>query len=94
MMGEKAAWLKNLRTNPRVTIRLGNSTFHGTAHEINDDVERRQAFEAYTETVTLTDYFDYMMYHWGFSTRSKIVRTHRRWFEDGIPVMIKLRSAE
>ena len=94
MMGERAAWLKNVRTNPRVTVRLGRGTLDGSAREITDSVERRRAIDAYVGTVVFADYVDYLVYHWDFPTRSKIVRAHRQYFEDGIPLIIQLESSE
>ncbi|MDP2949661.1 MAG: nitroreductase family deazaflavin-dependent oxidoreductase [Chloroflexota bacterium] len=94
MMGEKASWLKNIRADPEVTLRLGKETFNGTAQEANDSPVRQRAMDAYTGTVTLGDYFDYIAYHWGFPTRSKIVRAHRHWFEDGVPLIIQLEPSK
>ena len=94
MMGEKAAWLKNIRANPVVTVRLGRETLEGSAREIIDPVERQRAMDVYVGTVVFADYADYLTYHWDLPTRSKIVRAHRQWFEDGIPLIIQLESSE
>ena len=93
MMGKKAAWLKNIRANPRVTMRLGKETLNGTAREITDSSERQKAMDAYTGTLVVADYFDYIAYHWGLATREKIVRAHQQWFDDGIPVIVQLESS-
>lgn len=94
MMGERAAWLKNVRANPRVTVRLGRETLDGSAREITDSGERRRATDIYVGTVVFGDYPDYFVYQWGLPTRSKIVRALQQWFEDGIPVIIQLESGE
>jgi deazaflavin-dependent oxidoreductase (nitroreductase family) len=90
MMGERTQWLNNIRANPAVTIRLRDETLHGNARPIVDAEERRRAAEAYVATTGWSDYTDYVAYHWGVPTRAKIERAHRRWFEEGIPVVIEL----
>ncbi len=94
MMGEKAAWLKNIRANPKVTVRLGKETLQGSAWEISDSFEMQRAMEVYTDTVVFADYLDYIVYHWGLPTRLKIVRAHRQWFEEGIPLIIQVESSK
>jgi len=90
MMGERADWLENIRANPQVTIRLGDQTVRGVAREVVDAGERQRAAELYIGTTQASDYLDYAVYHWGFPTRRKIERAHRRWFEEGIAVVIRL----
>lgn len=90
MMGERAAWLQNIRAHPQVTIRLGNQTLRGSAYEVVDPAQKQRAAEVYIGTTNPSDYFDYAVYHWGFPTRAKIERAHRRWFDEGIPVIMEL----
>jgi deazaflavin-dependent oxidoreductase (nitroreductase family) len=90
MMGERTHWLNNIRADPHVTIRLYDETLGGSARQILDADEQRRAAEAYIPTTGWADYSDYFVYHWGFPTRTKIERAHRRWFEQGIPVVIEL----
>lgn len=95
MMGERAAWLKNIRANPQVTIRLGSHTFRGTAREVLEPADKQRAADVYLGTTNPSDYVDYAVYHWGFPTHAKIERAHRKWFAEGIPVSINLeREAE
>ena len=47
---------------------------------------------AYTTTVVPADYVDYAAYHWGLPTRSKIIRAHQQWFEEGIPLVVRIES--
>ena len=47
---------------------------------------------AYTTTVVPADYVDYVAYHWGLPTRSKIIRAHQQWFEEGIPLVVHIDS--
>jgi deazaflavin-dependent oxidoreductase (nitroreductase family) len=89
MAGERAEWIKNIRRDPHVTIRLKDGTFDGIAAEVTAD-ERQQAMRAYVDTVVLNDYSDYLVYHWSFPTRARILAAHRSWFDDGIPIVIDL----
>ena len=90
IMGERAAWLKNIRANPHISVRLGGATLSGTLREIRDPSQRQEAMDLYVNTVVPADYLDYAAYHWGWPTHSKIIRAHRRWFEEGIPVAMHL----
>ena len=92
MMGNKAAWLKNVRAHPEVTLRLGRGISKGTVREIADPSERERAMHAYTTTVVPADYVDFLAYHWGLPTRSKIIRAHQQWFEEGIPLVVHIES--
>ncbi len=91
MMGERAQWLKNVRADPRVTIRLPGGTFEGLAHEATDGDERRWAEEVYVQTIVPNDYVDYPAYEWGFPSRRKIIGAHEKWIREGIPVVIETR---
>ena len=92
MMGERAQWLRNIRTNPHVTLRLKDKTAPGLAHEVLSDTERKWAADAYIGTTVPNDYLDYAVYEWGFPTRRKIQAAHRSWFEEGVPVIIEAQS--
>ena len=94
MMGERAQWLKNIRSDPQVAVRLRNGTVHGTAREARDEGERQWAADVYIGTTVPNDYVDYAAYHWGFPTRSKIEQAHKKWFEEGVPVAIEINSTE
>lgn len=49
--GDRADWVKNLRQDPRVTVRIDDATFEGLAREPEDDEEdglaRRLLVEKY-----------------------------------------------
>ncbi len=92
MMGERAQWLKNARADPEVTQKLHDGTYRGVAHEVSEPTEREWAERLYIETVVRNDYFDYAAYEWAFPTRQAIIEVHRRWFDDGIPVVVKIGS--
>ncbi len=92
MMGERAQWLKNIRANPQVTLRLRDQTIQGQAHEVLNDPEREWAANAYIGTTVPNDYLDYAVYEWCFPTRRKIEAAHRSWFEEGLPVIIEVNA--
>jgi hypothetical protein len=85
-----AAWVWNIRTNPRVELRLPGGTFTGTARELHDPEELAQAREALCETVNLFDYGECDLHLRGLPTRAKIEQLHGYWFETGIPMVVEL----
>ena len=92
--GAEAYWLRNVRTNPSVTIRLKGGTFKGTAREIVDGLEKEEAREIYCDTITFGDRFEGLLHLQGLPSASKIRDLHRRWFTEGVPLVIDLsRSA-
>lgn len=90
--GPRAAWLKNIRANPNVRLRIRGGRFAGVARELRDTAERQQAMEAYCEAVNPADYFECTMHRRGRPTRSKIKQLHRSWFENGIPLVVELNE--
>jgi deazaflavin-dependent oxidoreductase (nitroreductase family) len=88
--GAEAAWLKNVRANPSVRLRIRGGTFWGVARELGDQAERRAAMEAYCGTVNAGDYAECAVHRSGRPTRSKIQELHRAWFEGGVPLVIEL----
>ena len=90
IVGEEADWLRNVRANPNVKIRIKGGTFSGIAREITDTAERERAREAFCETIHLTDYIEGILHLRGLPTRARIQDMHRRWFREGIPLAIDL----
>jgi deazaflavin-dependent oxidoreductase (nitroreductase family) len=88
--GAEAAWLKNVRANPTVSLRIRGGTYSGVIRELRDASERHNAMAAYCETVNLADYAECAVHRRGRPTRSKIMELHRAWFEGGIPLVIEL----
>lgn len=91
--GGRNAWLKNMRANPSVRLRVRGGTFSGMAREPHEEAEARDAMAAYCETVNQFDYFECAIWRRGRPTRSKIKQLHRTWFEYGTPVVIDLAGA-
>jgi deazaflavin-dependent oxidoreductase (nitroreductase family) len=93
--GAHAAWLKNIRANPNVRLRIRGGTFAGIARELHEAAEREQARTAYCEALNPFDYAECAMHRVGRPSRFKIEELHRSWFENGIPLVVDLgeRSA-
>lgn len=90
LLGERTAWLANIRANPNVTIRLGTKTYAATARRVTDPDERARAANAYRPIAGWYDYFDYMNFVWSIPTRTKLLAAHDRWFETGTVVAFDL----
>jgi deazaflavin-dependent oxidoreductase (nitroreductase family) len=88
--GASAAWLKNIRANPEVSLRIRGGTFAGRARELSDPDEAEEARKAYCTTLNATDYAECAMHRRGRPTRSKIEELHRRWFSEGVPLVVEL----
>ena len=88
--GEHNRWLKNIRANPSVRLRIPGGTFNGVARELIDADERAEAMAAYCGDVNPFDYFENRAHRKGRPTRSKIVELHRTWFDGGVPLVIEL----
>jgi deazaflavin-dependent oxidoreductase (nitroreductase family) len=88
--GDQAAWVKNIRANPNVRLRISGGTFAGLARELQAPAEVQHAMEAYCQTVNRFDYAECRMHRKGRPTRAKIQELHRTWFRGGIPLVIEL----
>lgn len=88
--GADAAWVKNIRANPEVRLRMRGGRFRGVGREVSGPAERQQAMAAYCETVNPFDYGECSMHRRGRPTRSKINELHRNWFEGGLPLVVEL----
>jgi deazaflavin-dependent oxidoreductase (nitroreductase family) len=85
-------WLKNVRANPSVQLRIRGGRFSGLVREPRDQAEREEARAAYCETVNRFDYAECHMWRPGRPTRAKIAGLHRDWFAQGTPLVIELRD--
>jgi deazaflavin-dependent oxidoreductase (nitroreductase family) len=90
ILGDRADWVRNVRANPDVSIKLGGTTYRAKAHPIIDSVERTRAAEAYRPVAGWYDYFDYATFVWGIPTRGNVLRVHDEWFDTGTPVVFEL----
>jgi deazaflavin-dependent oxidoreductase (nitroreductase family) len=92
ILGERSDWLRNVRAQPQVRIKLGGRTRPATVRELPDGPEREKAATMYADTVVFCDYIDFPSVHWSFPTRRKIVQAHREWTRDGVLVAIDLEA--
>jgi deazaflavin-dependent oxidoreductase (nitroreductase family) len=90
--GAEAGWVKNIRANPRVGLRIRGGRFAGVAREPEDGAEREEARAAYCGTVNPFDYAECRLHRKGRPTRAKIEELHRAWFEGGTPLVIELAA--
>jgi deazaflavin-dependent oxidoreductase (nitroreductase family) len=87
--GARAAWVKNLRANPRVRLRIRGGTFAGVARELTD-AERPEAMEAYCGTINPVDYAECRLHRGGRPTPERIAELHRKWFANGLPLVVEI----
>jgi deazaflavin-dependent oxidoreductase (nitroreductase family) len=85
-----SAWVWNIRSDPRVRLRIRGGSFPGIARELSDPDELAQAREALCETVVPFDYGECDLHLRGLPTRAKIKQLHGYWFETGIPMVVEL----
>jgi deazaflavin-dependent oxidoreductase (nitroreductase family) len=90
LLGEKSDWVRNLKANPVVRIKLGATTYTARGRILLDAEERERAAEIYRPIAGWYDYADYANFVWSFPTRGKVIRAHDEWFEHGIPVVFEL----
>jgi deazaflavin-dependent oxidoreductase (nitroreductase family) len=86
-----AAWVLNIRADPKVRLRIRGGTFAGVARELQDAAEIEEATETFCETVNPFDYLECHFHRGGRPTRAKIKELHRSWFENGLPLVVELK---
>ncbi len=90
--GARSAWVKNLKANPRVRLRIRGGTFDGVARELSDPDERREAMEAYCGEINRLDYAECRLHRGGRPTRTRIEELHTKWFTTGLPLVVELEG--
>ena len=90
LRGPYGAWMRNIRADPRVKLRVRGGTFNGRAREIADVAERREAEAVYVGTVNAFDRLEHLVHRTGRPTTERIRALHRHWFSVGTPVVIEL----
>jgi deazaflavin-dependent oxidoreductase (nitroreductase family) len=89
--GEHNRWLKNIRANPNVRLRLPTGTYDGVARDVRHE-ERDEAEAALCETIVPFDYLENRAHRRGRPTPEKIRELHRAWFKGGVPLVIELHE--
>jgi deazaflavin-dependent oxidoreductase (nitroreductase family) len=92
ILGERSDWLRNVRVEPRVRVKIGGRTRSGRAREVTDEAERAEASAQYVDEVFPYDYMDYPTVDWGIPTRNRIRRAHEEWLSRGVLVAIDLEA--
>lgn len=87
--GEHAGWIKNLRANPAVEIRIRGGRYRGNARDLRDD-ERGHAEALYASFTGPFEYLESLAHLSGRPRRDRIQNMHRHWFRSGLPVAIDL----
>jgi deazaflavin-dependent oxidoreductase (nitroreductase family) len=86
--GEHALWLKNIRANPKVTLRFRRDTMSGTARDPHNDAEHQAVHDALCDSTHPFDYAENMFHRKGLPTRTKIIELHTAWLEGGTVVIV------
>lgn len=94
LRGVRAAWIHNIRADPRVQLRIGAGTFKGLAREIKDAKELHEAHDVYCGTINPFDRLEYRMHRDGEPTAERIRSLHDHWFSVGTPVLIEIPAKD
>jgi deazaflavin-dependent oxidoreductase (nitroreductase family) len=87
-VGEDTEWLRNIRADPQVQLRIGRRTTPGRVRSPRDNAERLDAKRAYAETINWFDYVSTMINEKGLPSRARIRSMHLRWFDQGRPLVV------
>jgi deazaflavin-dependent oxidoreductase (nitroreductase family) len=88
--GERTGWLRNLRANPDVTVRVRGGTFPGVARELrNEELDR--ARELYCGYIGPFEYLESLAHLPGRPRRDRLAAMHKHWFDTGSRVAIDLQ---
>ncbi|MEA2125220.1 MAG: hypothetical protein QOI80_2002 [Solirubrobacteraceae bacterium] len=90
--GEGTGWLRNLRADPQVKLRIRGGTFDGVARDLRED-ERQRAEEMYRRFSGAFELLESLAHLRGRPKLSKIRRMHEHWFRTGTPIAIDLRRS-
>ena len=90
--GGHAAWLKNIRAQPTVCVRIRGRTYNGIARELVDPAEIKSARRVYRKQVHACDYLTCALHRRGLPTKAKAAELINTFFEQGIPLVIDLET--
>lgn len=88
--GEQTAWIKNVRSNPNVELRLPGGRFAGIARGLTAPRHRDRVRDAYCGAFHWGDRAAYAMHYRGLPTEDRIKRMLAVWFEVGVPIVVEL----
>ncbi len=87
-------WLRNVRKNPRVVVKVGRHHQNGLAREVSDNTERDEANAQYVSEVARFEYVTYAARVWSLPTRRKLIEWHRDWVANAVMVAIELDHSQ
>ncbi|MBV9168279.1 MAG: nitroreductase family deazaflavin-dependent oxidoreductase [Solirubrobacterales bacterium] len=88
--GDRTGWLRNLRANPQVRLRIRGGTFSGVAREL-DIAESSRARTLYSSYTGAFEYLESLAHMPGRPRRERLAKMHRHWFDTGSPMAIDLQ---
>ncbi|MDQ3983020.1 MAG: nitroreductase family deazaflavin-dependent oxidoreductase [Actinomycetota bacterium] len=94
LRGPYAAWMRNIRANPKVELRIRGGRFAGVARDVIYPEERARAEDVYCGTVNRFDRLEYRMHRKGRPTADAVRALHRHWFAVGTPLVVELSTPE
>ena len=90
LRGPYSAWMRNIRAQSQVKLRLERRTFEGRARPLTDDAERTLARELYCRQLSGFERLEYRMHRRGKPTPERIGDLHEHWFDVGTPLAVDL----
>ena len=91
LRGPYGGWMRNIRANPEVGLRIRDGRFLGHARVVEDPTELEDARRIYCGTVNNFDRMEYRMHRKGRPTPERIRGLHEHWFSVCTPVVVELR---
>lgn len=91
--GERTGWLRNLRADPHVKMRIRGGTFEGVARDLREH-ERGKAEALYSRFTGPFEFLESFAHLRGRPSRAKLAKLHRHWFRTGSPIAIDLRREQ
>jgi deazaflavin-dependent oxidoreductase (nitroreductase family) len=83
-------WLRNVRRNPSVVVKVGRHRQNGVVREVTESAEREAANDRYVNEIAPFEYVTYSARVWSLPTRRKLIEWHRGWVENAVMLAIEL----
>jgi deazaflavin-dependent oxidoreductase (nitroreductase family) len=88
--GDRTSWLRNLRANRQVKLRIKGGAFEGVAREL-DDAEYDRARDLYSSYTGVFEYLESLAHMPGRPRRDRLAKMHQHWFDTGSRIVVELR---
>jgi hypothetical protein len=85
-----SAWVLNIRSDPKVRLRIPGVRCAGIARELYEPAELAAAKSAYVGRINRFDYIECLFHRPGRPNKAKIQELHITWFETGVALAIEL----